>query len=140
MISTLYKYPWFAIDYVLVKERDMLFDIACSMLRFLARHLRDARPHPRDGLPQLTVELLQELLCATLTVPFSQNQKLQIVNIMEQLGFRSLVGSAGYQSLGPLSAHWPFRILDMKPGVSMEVLDVSSFAGNYCPVTFLTLN
>jgi len=111
----------------------MLFDITSSMLRHLARHVRNARPRPGQALPQLTIELLQELLCAALTVPFSQTQKLHIVRLIEEEGHGILVESVGYQSLGLWTVHWPFDILDKKPGVSMEVLEASLITKGCCP-------
>ena len=124
MISTLYKYPWFANEHVSLKERDMIFDITCNLLRTLMRQLRTAHHRRNEIVPQLTVELLQEFLRAALTVPFSQRQKAVVVDVINEHEHGVLVSSVGYQGLGSLTQAWPFEALDKKPGVQLEVVDV----------------
>jgi len=121
MISTLWKYPWFAPEHVTVKERVMLFDVACGLLKALMRQLR-GDTNRQTSSASLNIELLQELCCAVMNVPFSTGQKDHVMALMTEYTFDHVVDSVRRSDAGLFSTSWPFEALDKKDGVSIEVL------------------
>jgi len=119
MISTLWKYPWFAPEHITVKERIMLFEVACGLLKALMRQLRGDTTRQASSA-SLNIELLQELCCAVMNVPFSAGQKDYAAALMTEYGFEHVVDSVRRSNLGPFADSWPFEALDKTEGVSFE--------------------
>ncbi|GAB7344884.1 hypothetical protein MBLNU457_3323t3 [Dothideomycetes sp. NU457] len=119
IISTLWKYPWFAPELITVKERVMLFEVACGLLKALMRSLRGDTTR-QSSSANLNIELLQELCCAVFNVPFSAGQKDYAAAMMTEYGFEHVVDSVRRGNLGPFADSWPFEALDKTEGVSFE--------------------
>ncbi|KAF2149605.1 hypothetical protein K461DRAFT_271180 [Myriangium duriaei CBS 260.36] len=117
LISILWKYPWFSTNHTTLAERAVLHRTTLSLLRVLFRAVSTCS-HPL----QLSQALLQELLCAALTVPFSHIQKFTTAELAASSGFGAVVASIGYTPLFKHSPSWPFAALDIAPGVSARVV------------------
>ncbi|PNS14803.1 Epithelial splicing regulatory protein 1 [Sphaceloma murrayae] len=116
LISMLFKYPWYKPEMITFRERAALFKTTCQMLKALLKFVGNGV----DPV-QLTQPLLQELVCAALTVPFGHKDKYAIAEMVHQAGFGHLIASIGYQPMTEHSKHWPFEVLDKKAGVRNEV-------------------
>ncbi|PSK33448.1 Epithelial splicing regulatory protein 1 [Elsinoe australis] len=117
VVSMLWKYPWYKPDMVTVSQRALLFKTTCQMLKALMRFVsNNADPM------QLSRTLLQELICAAVSVGFSHLQKNNIVDIIFRGGYGELVASVGYTPMTEHSSFWPFQVLDKKDGVRAEVV------------------
>ncbi|GAB7352590.1 hypothetical protein MBLNU459_g2971t1 [Dothideomycetes sp. NU459] len=118
LISTLHKYPWFAIDSVTIHERTALFNATMVLLRVLALALR------RGISPtMLTRSLLQELVIAALATPgFNHQQRAMICDNVSYHGFADTLQAVPNAHLGVLGGFWAFEVLAKKPNVSVDVL------------------
>lgn len=135
MISTLNKFPWFATNHITIEDRCLLFNITSGLLQQLMRSF-DNNSNPA----QLTRELLHQLLSAALTVPFSQQQKSNIVSMMYAGRHGTMVEMTPYQSLGSIGHWWPFEVLDKKLTVHTNVLEVSGSSGRSKRLVLLWLS
>ncbi|GAM89606.1 hypothetical protein ANO11243_076450 [Dothideomycetidae sp. 11243] len=115
------RYPWFKSELITLGERALLFRTACGLLKVLCRSVAS-----RSSPGQLSQILLQELLCATLTVPFSHKQKNEIAELAAANGFGALVASIGFIPMLHYGNFWPFEALDKKPGVRDEVVELTT--------------
>lgn len=130
LVTVLHKYPWYAVDHVLLEERHLIFDTTLKCMRALMELLRQAmRPGPTDrNMP--TGATLQELTVAALTCPgFSESQKAAIkINLIEG-GFKGYISSRGmnfrFGGVDSYSTKWPFHALVKQPGVDDKVVEVS---------------
>lgn len=128
MITTLYKYPWYAVQYISVKERRAIYDCVTSLLRILIEQLR--RSNGRYNPLEPSVATLQELAVAALTCPgFSEKQKATIIQQLISHGYKEIamghgigVRLGGHQEF---SIFWPFASLGVIPGTDRNVLRVS---------------
>lgn len=125
MITVLYKYPWYAVDLVTVRERRSIFDTAASLIRTLCEHLRrsDGKFKPLDPTPAL----LQELISAALYCPgFSEKQKAHLSGIAKNNGFASMADGRSVNIAPggnhPLAPHWPFSALSFLPGTDYKLV------------------
>ncbi|CAK3894378.1 hypothetical protein DOTSEDRAFT_49044 [Lecanosticta acicola] len=124
-ITTLVKFPWYALDYITIKERRRMFDCTVELLRILVEHLR--RSNGRYSPLEPTPAILQELVVAALTCPgFSEKQKHSIVFQMSQHGYKSMAdGHSVNVRLGghhELCSTWPFASLGVIPGTDRNLL------------------
>lgn len=124
LISTIHKYPWYAVDAVSLGERQQLFNAVKSQIRTLIMNIR------RNASPlALTPMLLQELVVAGLANPgFSEQQKASIVWDVQQGGFGNMTTGHGMNArLGGSSRFsivWPFEVVAQKPEASDELVEV----------------
>lgn len=121
IISTLHKYPWHALEYVSLAERNVLFTSTLTCIKSLMRTLR------RGAVPSIYLnrQLLAELICAGLTNPgFTHVQHTAICDTVERAGFPDLLGTVPFTKLGNnLATYWPFEVLNKKPTASSEMLE-----------------
>ena len=141
LITTIHKYPWHAPQYVLLRERQAIFDAVLAAIRALVRLLHsDKTPGYERNLP--TNSTLHELVVAALTCPgFSEGQKAAIAHQVDLGGFPQFLSSRGFNfhlgatdKLGKTdkySLDWPFRGLIRKPGVDDKMIDVSNSLTNF---------
>ena len=130
LITILHKFPWYAVEHVLLVERDLIFDTTLKCMRSLMELLRqNMRPGPTDRtMPTGTT--LHELTVAALTCPgFSEGQKAAIrINVIDG-GLKELVSSRGmnfrFGGVDSFSTKWPFQALVKKPGVDDNLVKVS---------------
>ncbi|SMY24391.1 unnamed protein product [Zymoseptoria tritici ST99CH_1A5] len=127
LISVLYKYPWYAVDYVSVRERDALFDCIYHLLNCLMYELSKDKQDRKASPLDVTPALLQELASAMLVcVGFCDSQKFMVVEALHQNGYSGIAaGEGAHLRLGgqhQYCASWPFVSLCVKPGVAMELL------------------
>ncbi|EME48599.1 hypothetical protein DOTSEDRAFT_49044 [Dothistroma septosporum NZE10] len=136
MITTLQKYPWYAVEHVTIRERRAIYDCTTTLVRILIENLR--RANNRYSPLEPTPALLQELVVAALTCPgFSEKQKSNIVAQLHQNGFKSMADGHGINvRLGgnhELSTTWPFATLSIVPGTNMDL--VKYYAGLFRQAT-----
>lgn len=114
MISTLSKFPWFAVDLYTVNSRDEIFDKTLSLIKLLMNQLRRG---PDIWIPHLHESLLIDLLYAGLNVPaFGEYQRMRL---------REAAGDVGDRiPMSPLIVYWPFEILCRKPGFEEDYVAV----------------
>ncbi len=112
MISTLAKFPWFAVDNYTITTRDQLFAATRDQLKTLSYTVN------RGGQPGLTETLLNDLLMAGLNAyGFSERQRWEL---------RQAAGFVGSKiAMSPLAKGWPFEALGRKAGVEEDVVEVS---------------
>ncbi|KAL8971391.1 MAG: hypothetical protein Q9183_001079 [Haloplaca sp. 2 TL-2023] len=120
MISTLAKFPWFAVDHYTLKTRDEIYRQSMKLIDMLAQSMKkeySAMP------PHLTESLLAELLYAALNAPaFSEQQRWHLCQAAGQSG-------AGIR-MSQLAQYWPFEVLGRKPGMDEDLVRVS-FQGRH---------
>jgi len=121
MISTLHKYPWHAGQYITLGERLLLFNTTIGCIRaFLAA----TRKH--NTAPSLTRQLMQELVCAALSITgFTHQQKAFVCDLVTQAGLAEMLSMVPFPYLGAIGPHWPFEALVKRVDVSMDCLHVS---------------
>ncbi|KAG8629285.1 hypothetical protein KVT40_003150 [Elsinoe batatas] len=117
VISIVHKYPWYKPELITVGERAILFKAAKSMVRLLIKGLVSG-----TDSTLITPLLLQELVCAIVTVNFSHSQKYEVVQFVCKAGFTEIIHNVGYTPVGECTAYWPFLVLDKKKGVKVEVV------------------
>jgi len=142
MITLLHKYPWFAVDHVLLHERQAIFDTALKCIRSLITLLHENRNGPGmtrgNGSAAVatanrmmpTSATLHELAVAVLTCPgFSENQKAAVINNLIQGGHAQFTVARGMiftlGGTGRFASDWPFHALVKQPGAPDELVDVS---------------
>lgn len=140
MITLLHKYPWFAVDHVLLQERQAIFDTALKCIRSLITLLHENRNGPGwtrgDGSAAVatanrmmpTSATLHELTVAVLTCPgFSENQKAAVINNLVQGGFAQFTVARGMNftlgGTGKFASDWPFHALVKQPGAPDELVE-----------------
>ncbi|KAL1311344.1 hypothetical protein AAFC00_001519 [Neodothiora populina] len=118
LISTLHKYPWFAQDYVMIGERNLVFNTTMACLRTLMQSIR------KNWNPAaLHRQLLHEVVCAALsTAAFHHQQQALVCDFLHHGGFADLLGRVPFMYLGQFGNYWPFEVLSKKAVVSMDVL------------------
>lgn len=126
MISLLYKYPWYAVELVYVRERRSIYDTATGLIRNLCARLRNSNNKfkPLDPTPAL----LQELVSGVLYCPgFSERQKSYASDIVKTSGFNSIAQGRGVNipigGAHQLASHWPFAALSVHPGVDYKLVE-----------------
>lgn len=129
-ISLLYKYPWFAVDHVKLKERRMIWDGTDSLMRILMENLRRPDLNKRHNVIPPSPALLQELTVAALTCPgFSEKQKAFLV-------FRLHTENWGHMAQGTnlniklsgthiMAEWWPFTALGIHTATDLSFVHVS---------------
>lgn len=130
LISILYKYPWFATDYVSARERDALFGSTLHLLQCLMFELSKEKHDMKSSPLDVTTSLLQELASAMLVcVGFTDRQKAVVVDALHRRGYSGIAtGEGANLRLGgqhPYCTVWPFNSLCVKPGVTPDLLSVS---------------
>ncbi|KAF4549864.1 Hypothetical protein D9617_19g101690 [Elsinoe fawcettii] len=133
VVSIVYKYPWYKPELITIGERAILFKTARGILFVLMRAVTAG-----NDSTALTPQLIQELVCAIITVPFSHKQKHDILGLVVSNGYQDIVSNIGYNFLGELSTHWPFEVLDKKKSVKVAV--VQFYASMLHKSSLLTLN
>ncbi|MCJ1390316.1 hypothetical protein MMC18_003174 [Xylographa bjoerkii] len=109
MISTLHKFPWFAVQLYTLFQRDQLFNATLKMLRAL---MATVSPTSSFGL---TSELLMDLLYAGLNAPgFSEKQKWELCQVADW--------AAKAVAISPLTRGWPWLVLARKPDWDDDVI------------------
>lgn len=128
LITILHKYPWHAVENVLIKERNAIFDVAVRSTRALMDLLRKTHANPRRDNALPTTNTLQELVIAILSCPgFSESQKFIIMQNLNQGGFSAMAHPRGMNlRLGGTSKYareWPFVALVKQPGAPDVMVD-----------------
>ncbi|MCJ1386533.1 hypothetical protein MMC17_009659 [Xylographa soralifera] len=109
MISTLHKFPWFAVQLYTLFQRDQLFNAILKMLRTL---MATVSPTSSFGL---TSDLLTDLLYAGLNAPgFSEKQKWDLCQVADW--------AAKTVAISPLTKGWPWLVLARKPDWDDDVI------------------
>jgi len=93
-----------------------------KQLSFLKHNYND-NSKDFSNMNVLGPHLLQELVCAVLTVPFSRGDKSQVIKTLFLHGYEGLIKNIGYEYM-TTDAFWPFHVLDRKDGVSLECVEV----------------
>lgn len=130
LITTLYKYPWFDIENVLLKERDALFEATYSSLHAMIDVIRKhAQDKPNASKPSVTT--LHELATAIFLCPgFNDAQKHSVAKTLMHNGFDKYIDDSAlnlrYGGVGLLDGKIPFHVLSKQPGVDDKVLEVTS--------------
>ncbi|EMC94317.1 hypothetical protein BAUCODRAFT_25533 [Baudoinia panamericana UAMH 10762] len=124
-ISTLHKFPWYAVDCITISERDMIFSATMSITDSLLEELNRSRGKIDPSKP--TPVTLQELTVAVLTCPgFSEQQKSKFVQKMGQTSFNGFTNSRGmnivFGGVAQLARSWPFKVLAITPGVKQDMV------------------
>ncbi|KAL8723109.1 MAG: hypothetical protein Q9225_000512 [Loekoesia sp. 1 TL-2023] len=115
MISTLAKFPWFAVDRYTIRTRDEMFRQTLNLTTVLSNQLR--RGH-EAWIPHLSESLLTELLYAGLNAPaFSEYQRLQLCQAADAVGDKI--------RMSPMVPYWPFEVLGRKAGVEEDYVKVN---------------
>ncbi|KAK0725735.1 hypothetical protein B0H67DRAFT_480130 [Lasiosphaeris hirsuta] len=118
MISTLKKLPWFAAEYITIRQRAVIYNAAMGLIGLLRRSLEDPRREREDG--NLTTQLLKRLCTAAMLCPgFSVMQK-------DNIAYAAGWGDAKLSQFNqPRFADlWTHQhILVAKPGVPIDVLE-----------------
>jgi hypothetical protein len=150
-ICTLLKYPWHAIEHVILDERDRLFQTAVVLTKHLILTIRKYDNKKNDdhksglytsrkynskdnldhkkGLP--TISTLQEFVIAVLTCPgFAEGQKAFYINFVNQGGFGHMCNdravSVKFGGTSHVSSLWPFLVLVRDPKTDDQMVNVSA--------------
>ncbi|KAK3709404.1 hypothetical protein LTR37_010965 [Vermiconidia calcicola] len=134
IISTLHKYPWYAVDRVLIKERNALYDVVLTCLKALITLLRRTGGHGGHDATKPTNNTLQEYVVAVVTCPgFSEAQKAYVLMFVKESGYGQYTLEKGmnlrFGGTDTYADKWPFRVLAKKPSVSDELVEASFFSG-----------
>ena len=140
MISLLAKFPWYATEHFTLATRNQIFAATRSMLHILSINLRKGynsstggfddyssassfgspirRSNSRfRGSPQITEELLKDLLSAALNAGgFSEKQRWELSEATDY--------ARHHFRISPLSQWWPFEVLGRKPHMDEDVVEV----------------
>ena len=109
MISTLYKFPWFAPQYYTLEQRNKLFTVYCAQLRVLVDKVEEAETVGLDN------KLIMDFFFAGMNCPgFGERMKSQIVKMAGRW--------ADTFNLSPLAAHWPFDVLGRQQQITDDSL------------------
>jgi hypothetical protein len=130
LITTLYKYPWFATEHVLEVERVRLFECVKTSVRALINLLTKTHGNPRADSTKPTTNTLKELAVALLICPgFSEKEKAQVVADLKGSGYHQLTRPHGmnlrFGGNHAFAEDWPFKIAAKHPGVSDQIMEVS---------------
>ena len=141
MISLLAKFPWNATNHYTLATRNQIFTATQSLLQILSvsvsksyassvgdfdEHVTtDAYGSPikksiakSRGSPQITEDLLQELLSAALNAAgFSERQRWELSEAADV--------ARHHFRISPLCQWWPFEVLGRKPYVDEDVVEVN---------------
>jgi hypothetical protein len=131
---TIYKYPWFDVEHVTLRERDDLFKVFAKAVDALIEYLcqsggsGNAPNRKPSTLP--TSNTLKELVVCGLTCPgFSESQKARIIAQLHAHHFGQYASTKGmnitFGGTDEYAANWPFKVLVKKPDVSGELIEVS---------------
>ncbi|KZF20937.1 hypothetical protein L228DRAFT_182818 [Xylona heveae TC161] len=114
MISTLAKYPWWAVNHYTVKDRDVLFQTTEKMLRALANAVKYKQfniVHER---------LLAEFQETSLKAPgFSEKQKTRLILAAKP--------SPTGVTISRIATDWPFETLVRNPNASDEMVEFYAY-------------
>jgi hypothetical protein len=129
MISTLHKFPWHMSQYITLDNRKRLYDTTVVCIRTLIAFLYQKARFKILDQPQMTTELVAELVVVALGCPgFSEQQKASLVQVLNNMGRSDLttgrVSGIFPGGSGSYSAKWPFLALSPKAAVSDEFLKV----------------
>lgn len=143
MISNLHKYPWHASQDTLLSDRKKLFSATLTCARVLSTNLRRAKTSDATIHANLTEALLQELAVAALGCPgFSEQQKANVVSVMQQQNYGWIADNAGMSvstgGTARTASYWPFLVLIKRPGVEERLLDVRPLPLPSLPASLLT--
>ena len=116
-------------QYITLDNRKKLYETVLACVRTLVAFLRDKVRYKIRDQPQMTTELLTELVVAALGCPgFSELQKSSLITLLNSQGYSGLttgrVSSVFLGGSGSCSANWPFLALSPKPAVKEEFLKV----------------
>lgn len=129
LISTVHKFPWFAVDYVLLNERNELFKVVLKAIDALMQLLRKIGGNGGHDPTKPTTIVLKELVVAALVCPgFSEFQKSRVIRHLVQGNYGQYTTSKGlsltFGGTDNYSGNWPFQILVKKPGVNDQLVEV----------------
>lgn len=129
LISTLYKYPWFAHEHVLLSEREALFNCTHGCVRAMIALLR-RNHHEKPDHSKPTINTLIELATAIFVCPgFTEAQKAAVATTLQNSGFGKLTDDHAlnlrFGGVGKFSDEIPFLTLVKQPGVDDAVVEVS---------------
>ncbi|KAI9768940.1 MAG: Arp complex subunit [Geoglossum simile] len=109
MISTISKFPWWAVEMYTLGTRDHLFEVTEELVKTLIRRLKN------QSTISINDRLLQELIETALRAPgFSEVQKAHLVLV---------AGYANHSSLPLFADQWIFETICRKNGVADDVLN-----------------
>lgn len=130
MITTLYKYPWYATDNILETERGRLYESVYTTIRSLINLLQKIKGNRQAERTKPSTDTLKELAVAALVCPgFSEKEKYGIVAVLVGGGYHQLTKPLGmslrFGGNHHFSADWPFRVAVKQPGTHDDVVEVS---------------
>lgn len=130
LITTIYKYPWFAIDHVLEAERLRLFHCTKMSIRALINLLSKTHGNHRAEPHKPTVLTLKELAVAALICPgFTEKEKAQICADLRNSGYHQLTRPQGmnirFGGNHAFAEEWPFKVAAKLPGANDQLMEVS---------------
>ncbi|KAL8950327.1 MAG: hypothetical protein Q9222_003632 [Ikaeria aurantiellina] len=113
MISTLSKFPWSAVDYYTLANRNEMFDATADLIELLADQLSRGN---EAWAPHLSESLLTELLYAGLNAPgFSEQQRWELCLKAGPVGTKV--------RMSPLAQYWPFEVVGRKAKMDEDVVN-----------------
>ncbi|KKZ65254.1 hypothetical protein EMCG_08904 [[Emmonsia] crescens] len=105
MISTLYKFPWYATLHYTVEDRNQLFSATLRLIHALVPQVERGKTIGLDS------RLVQELLEAGLSCPVFNDRQKFVLNI----------AAKNYRvTASPTARFWPFDTITRKPNASEE--------------------
>lgn len=132
LISTLYKYPWFAHEDVLIFERGKLFEATISTIKALIALLRRVNGGKQKAdIHNPTISTLIELATAVFVCPgFTDKQKALLANTLHASGHGKLADDRSlnlrFGGIDKYGKDMPFHVLVKQPGVPHDLVDVRS--------------
>lgn len=109
------QYPWAAVEFYTIKERNSIFDTCIKQIHTLADFI-----HRGNTGPPLGTELLDELLNTALKAPaFSEKQRARLIQASS-----NYVQVRTY--ITPTANEWPFEALGRAAGAAEDMIQVGS--------------
>jgi len=115
LLSIVSKFPWFAVDFYTIEQRDYIYQALLSAVEILKRHIKRGK-----AMPNLDQELLKSLVrVGAMCSGFTDIQRHELVKVAE-------FGAEGIYLEEVMPGFHIFRALGRRPGADRKMLEVCS--------------
>ncbi|RPB01847.1 hypothetical protein L873DRAFT_1886583 [Choiromyces venosus 120613-1] len=112
LLSIVSKFPWFAVDFYTIEQRDYIFQALLSAVEILKRHIKRGKT-----MPNLDQELLKSLVrVGAMCSGFTDVQRHELVKMAE-------FGAEGIYLEEIMPGFHIFRALGRRPGADRKMLE-----------------
>ncbi|KAG0636334.1 hypothetical protein HOY80DRAFT_891538 [Tuber brumale] len=119
LLSIVSKFPWFAVSFYTIEQRDYIYQALLSAVEILKRHIKRGK-----AMPNLDQELLKSLVrVGAMCSGFTDVQRHELVKIAE-------FGAEGIYLEEIMSGFHIFRALGRRPGADRKMVEVCTLHKN----------